>query len=86
MLKEEYGQAVLYMPSMEKINSRPIMVSVHAHYTPASISTPRPPLCHCLGGTNVFLSCVLNVPYQLHVSTLAYILSVFQECDITEVT
>ena len=35
------------------------------------------------GDKCVPISCVLKVPVQLHVSTLAYILILFQECDIT---
>jgi hypothetical protein len=42
-------------------------------------------LCHSLEGTNVLLSPVCRM-FQLHMSTFSYILSTFQECDITEVT
>jgi hypothetical protein len=46
-------------------------------------STPRSPLYHCLGDKCDPITYAQNVSIQSHMSTLAYILSIFQECDIT---
>jgi hypothetical protein len=46
--------------------------------------TPRPSLCHCLKGYKCApITYVWNVPIQSHVSTLACILSMIQEFDVT---
>jgi hypothetical protein len=53
------------------------MVPKNQHYS--NVSTPKPPLCHRLGWTNVLLSHVCRMFQSNHrMSTLA----IFQACDI----